>query len=208
MDILERVNQLKEQIRLSDSPPGWEEGRIVGEGKTPWWKIENPKERSRGRVFQWKRMHPEASAKGMRKWNDRNPGMQKERMIEFYDRHPGYGSKKAKESREKHPGVANERLKEFYKTPKGRIARAKMNASRREHSTDPALYAARVVILHTQKESCAKCHTEYDITNQVDHIVALCLGGTDDWDNLQPLCILCHRKKTEEDMRKLIKERS
>ena len=36
---------------------------------------------------------------------------------------------------------------------------------------------------------------EYD----VDHIVALALGGADDESNMQALCPACHRKKTETD---------
>jgi 5-methylcytosine-specific restriction protein A len=30
----------------------------------------------------------------------------------------------------------------------------------------------------------------------VDHIIAKALGGTDDQDNLQPLCDPCHKAKT------------
>ena len=39
---------------------------------------------------------------------------------------------------------------------------------------------------------------------QCDHIVPICLGGAEfDEDNLQTLCIECHKKKTAEDMKVL-----
>jgi 5-methylcytosine-specific restriction protein A len=34
----------------------------------------------------------------------------------------------------------------------------------------------------------------------IDHIVALCNGGTDDDSNVQPLCIECHDAKTRRDL--------
>ena len=36
---------------------------------------------------------------------------------------------------------------------------------------------------------------EYDI----DHIIPLSLGGTEDHNNLQALCPVCHRKKTDQE---------
>ena len=97
-------------------------------------------------------------------------------------------------------------LSRFYSTPKGKVSRAKMVSKRRERSTDPESYAARVELLHTLQESCTSCQAPYRITHQIDHILALCLGGTDQWENLQPLCLTCHRRKTTEDNRKLVRE--
>jgi len=88
----------------------------------------------------------------------------------------------------------------YYNSPGGKAAIAKMLARRRERSTSPESYAARVELLHTLHEPCANCGTPYKISHQIDHIVALCLGGNDDWDNLQPLCLECHRDKTGEDL--------
>ena len=35
---------------------------------------------------------------------------------------------------------------------------------------------------------------------QVDHIIPVCKGGTDDRDNLQGACGECHEEKTREDL--------
>jgi len=45
---------------------------------------------------------------------------------------------------------------------------------------------------------CAKCSERNRITaaTEVDHIVPLHKGGTDDLDNLQSLCHDCHAEKT------------
>lgn len=53
--------------------------------------------------------------------------------------------------------------------------------------------------LHNLKLSCAKCGAGYLISHQVDHIVALCLGGVDHQSNLQMLCYNCHVLKTRDD---------
>lgn len=92
----------------------------------------------------------------------------------------------------------------YYSSPKGKAHLAKMVAQRRKKSTNPASYAARAELLHVLQEPCAECRAPYKITHQIDHILALCLGGTDDWSNLQPLCLSCHRKKTKEDIRKAV----
>lgn len=40
---------------------------------------------------------------------------------------------------------------------------------------------------------------------EVDHIVALALGGTEDPDNLQPVCATCNDEKAAAEVRQLAK---
>ncbi len=42
---------------------------------------------------------------------------------------------------------------------------------------------------------CSHCKDPTPATD-VDHIVPLARGGTNDWSNLQPLCHACHSRKT------------
>lgn len=48
---------------------------------------------------------------------------------------------------------------------------------------------------------CARCLGEcLPSRMQIDHIVALVNGGEDVDDNVQALCLECHRRKTNEDL--------
>ena len=46
--------------------------------------------------------------------------------------------------------------------------------------------------------TCAHCGTIVGL--QTDHIVPLHAGGTDEWRNLQSLCVECHKAKTHKDL--------
>lgn len=221
MNIQERLARIQEQQSLPDAPLRWEEKFIINSGETPWWVIDDPEEHDRAyhRQFSrmWYKLHPDASARThkrnrirypgvaareQREWSKEHPGAHAEAMSRFKENHPRYFAEKARSYREEHPEPVAESRNRYYKTPKGRAMFARRNAKRRERSTDPALYGARVELLHALNESCARCHTPYAITHQIDHTIPLYVGGTDEWSNLQPLCILCHRKKTAEDRKR------
>ena len=50
-----------------------------------------------------------------------------------------------------------------------------------------------------QSWACARCACILPSTYEVDHVVALYAGGTNDESNLQALCPNCHRLKTVEE---------
>ena len=56
-------------------------------------------------------------------------------------------------------------------------------------------------ILERDKYLCQHCLREgkFTMANEIDHIVPLEHGGTNDDDQLQSLCIPHHRKKTASD---------
>jgi len=47
---------------------------------------------------------------------------------------------------------------------------------------------------------CNVCRAFLKSTFEVDHVVPLCRGGTNDTSNLQALCVECHSAKTREDL--------
>ena len=51
-------------------------------------------------------------------------------------------------------------------------------------------------IASNQKWKCAHCQQLFDNTFEVDHIVALYKGGSNELNNLEALCRNCHGKKT------------
>ena len=48
---------------------------------------------------------------------------------------------------------------------------------------------------------CALCHLECENINdfEIDHVKPLSSGGSNDYDNLQPLCKSCHKEKTKNE---------
>ena len=57
----------------------------------------------------------------------------------------------------------------------------------------------RRIIACSQQWKCNLCKNLLDARFDVDHVLSLCLGGTDTFDNLQVLCARCHSKKTMYD---------
>jgi len=51
-------------------------------------------------------------------------------------------------------------------------------------------------IASNQKWKCAHCQNLLDNTYEVDHVIALYKGGTNELNNLEALCRNCHGKKT------------
>lgn len=56
--------------------------------------------------------------------------------------------------------------------------------------------AMKKVVGANYKWKCAGCSSMLDEGYQVDHILPLFKGGTNDISNLQPLCGTCHNKKS------------
>jgi 5-methylcytosine-specific restriction protein A len=53
-------------------------------------------------------------------------------------------------------------------------------------------------VLRRDNYLCQECsrHNRVTAANEVDHIVPKAIGGTDDSNNLQSLCVPCHQAKT------------
>lgn len=56
--------------------------------------------------------------------------------------------------------------------------------------------------LLSKQPLCVHCHAagRVALAKELDHIVPLFKGGTNDESNLQGLCVECHRKKTAADL--------
>ena len=59
--------------------------------------------------------------------------------------------------------------------------------------TDTEWRRARALALRVYGDACVLCG---DRATEVDHIVEVVNGGTNDIENLQPLCKACHKQKT------------
>jgi len=56
--------------------------------------------------------------------------------------------------------------------------------------------ALKKLVASNQKWQCKRCNQLLDETYEVDHIISLHLGGTNEPENLQAFCRNCHGKKT------------
>lgn len=59
--------------------------------------------------------------------------------------------------------------------------------------TDTQWRRARALAFQVYGDACILCG---DRATEVDHIIEVVDGGTDDIENLQPLCSSCHKQKT------------
>ena len=62
----------------------------------------------------------------------------------------------------------------------------------------PASLKWRLVL--RQRFRCAICKQPLDDTLDIDHLRALHKGGSDSLENLQAVCLPCHRRKTRAEL--------
>lgn len=99
--------------------------------------------------------------------------------------------------------------REYRQTEAGKLQHLKDQERRQRCHTDIDNYINRVRNARENEEACSACDSSFVRAerrkpgHQVDHILALALGGTDEDDNLQVLCWPCHQVKSTEDRRKI-----
>lgn len=72
--------------------------------------------------------------------------------------------------------------------------RSRKRAAKGDHTVDDV-----AAIRASQKDKCGYCNSRLGGKGEVDHIVALNSGGSNDRRNLQLLCLPCNRKKSDRD---------
>ncbi|MGW2579883.1 HNH endonuclease [Streptomyces virginiae] len=74
------------------------------------------------------------------------------------------------------------------------------NRSKRNQSRSPGWNRLRLSILRRDSHRCYLCGNPK--ANEVDHIVPVSAGGTDNPLNLAACCSTCHRAKTQREARR------
>lgn len=110
-------------------------------------------------------------------------------------------NKHRRERYSKNPGGTARRRAELKRTNPEKVKEDDKRWRERKRKTPPLPPKLRAAVLEAYSQ-CARCETTDDLT--VDHIKPISAGGTNDWDNLQVLCLSCNcRKWTKEiDYRK------
>ncbi len=109
--------------------------------------------------------------------------------------------------------AAHRRMAKYDASEKGRARRKRVRLSIRSHITralqqqrwrflHPDLVRRSRYLIYTLQKPCSVCGETDKALLECDHILARCLGGTDDLSNLQVLCLKHHKEKTMEDVQK------
>ena len=76
----------------------------------------------------------------------------------------------------------------FYKSSNNKTnLRSKLNETKKK------------VVASSQQWTCRNCNKILDASYEIDHIIPLYKGGSNDLNNLQALCRNCHGQKTIND---------
>lgn len=80
--------------------------------------------------------------------------------------------------------------------------------AKRRNIRHPISSQERRNIIESQQNKCNTCSSELSDYYEIDHIIAMQFGGTDELNNLQALCCECHARKsrTENKKRQQIKD--
>ena len=171
------------------------------------WRKNNP-EKAKTSDLKYRKTHRMAIRKRGRHWYQQNSERHKSKMAEWYQQNKEYWNKKCKEWYESNKEYAREyakqQIKDYYKRNPDK---------RKENSRKYRIRKRNAIGHHTEKEwrelkqmynyTCLCCDKqEPEITLTRDHVIQLSDGGTDNIDNIQPLCRSCNSKKLNTDFRR------
>ena len=74
-----------------------------------------------------------------------------------------------------------------------------LSSSLRPKSKRKLSESVKKIVASNQRWTCNMCHNILDASYEVDHIIPLYKGGSNDINNLQALCRNCHGMKTIND---------
>lgn len=122
----------------------------------------------------------------------------------FYLVHPGCRREEKAIYYTDHREEQLERVSQWALTPKGRAYRQKHNHERRALGIlDLGAFYAKCALLQWSCQLCGTILTEKTVS--IDHIIPVIKGGTNDIDNLQPLCQPCNGRKFTRSMAEILR---
>ena len=97
-------------------------------------------------------------------------------------------------------------MRRYLQTEKGRLDRRRSHA-RWFGDTGDLYDRNRYQMLYVEKLPCVQCSEADTLKLCVDHVIPRGLGGSHERVNLQVLCQVCHKSKTQVDMRTIHESR-
>ena len=130
------------------------------------WRKNNA-EYAKKKCYEWREKNPDGNARITRAWRERNPEQSLLTTQEYQSSHP-------------------EKVKQFRITRRQNIKKAGGTFTKAEWE-----YLKKQYNYH-----CLCCgKSEPEVVIETDHIIPVCLGGSNSIDNIQPLCHKCNSKK-------------
>lgn len=154
--------------------------------RASWRKYQKEnRERVRESTRKWQESNREKSSASSRKWQIANP----ERVRQ---NHHNY--------RLKNPAKVRDIFREWSLENPEKVRAKDRNRRARKRAALGSHTAKDIIdIFKQQNGKCAYCAIKFGKKYQVDHIVALAKGGSNDRRNLQLLCSPCNGKKSAKD---------
>jgi hypothetical protein len=98
------------------------------------------------------------------------------------------------------PPTIEKIAKDFYKGPcKNNRNNSEVQWNNQQRNARRVNNTVKKVIASNQKWQCGRCYNLLDASYEIDHVIPLYKGGTNNMDNLMALCRNCHGNKTIED---------
>jgi len=160
-------------------------------------RYEANKEEMRERARQWREANPEYQKKYFRVYYLENKARLKQHMRQYYEAN----KERMNEQARQHYQANKERFLEY-----GRNRRARVRGAQGKHSFEEIWQ-----MLEDQAHMCAYCEIPLMGAFQVDHMLPLFRGGSNDWSNLAITCQRCNyrkRTKTAEEFMEYLRQAS
>jgi 5-methylcytosine-specific restriction endonuclease McrA len=177
-------------------------------------------ERAKGYLKEWHAKHPDASGKYAKGWREKNPDKYKAQYTERnktekrkVSKQRYYESEKCKENKKQYFEAHRDELlavnRQYYKEHKDTIGeraarwrkenRERKNISERSRSAAKKANGGKftvdewIALCVKYDNRCLACKARVVLT--ADHVIPLSKGGTNDIENIQPLCVSCNSSK-------------
>ncbi len=145
-------------------------------------------------------LNKERQAAAVKKWYDANREHERVMSKAHYEANKervAIRGKKYREENKERVASKNKRWSEANKDKCASYRRARR--ARKQEATGSHTIDDINNLFKLQRKKCASCNKSISKYYEVDHIVALVNGGSDDKHNLQLLCMTCNRSKGSKD---------
>jgi len=145
-------------------------------------------------------LNKERQAAAVKKWYDENKEHERAMSKAYYEANKERVASNGKNYREANKERIASTHKNWREANKDKCASyRRARRARKQEATGSHTINDINNLFKLQRNKCASCNKSISKYYEVDHIVALVNGGSDDKHNLQLLCMTCNRSKGSRD---------